>query len=59
MKEAKLPLTVADKGFVADIKAKTEPLEKAWIEKVKAKGIDGAALLKSLRDEIARLSKEK
>jgi TRAP-type C4-dicarboxylate transport system substrate-binding protein len=59
MKEAKLPLTVADKSFVAEIKAKTEPLEKAWIEKVKAKGIDGAALLKSLRDEIARLSKEK
>jgi TRAP-type C4-dicarboxylate transport system substrate-binding protein len=59
MKEAKLPITLADKSFVADIKTKTEPLEKAWIEKVKAKGIDGAALIKSLRDEIARVSREK
>lgn len=59
MQQAKLPMTIADPAFLAEIKAKTDPLEKAWIEKVKAKGIDGAALIKSLRDEIARVSKEK
>jgi TRAP-type C4-dicarboxylate transport system substrate-binding protein len=59
MKEAKLPIAVADKSFLADIKAKTDPLEKEWVEKVKAKGIDGAALIKSLRDEIARVAREK
>ena len=46
--------------FVADIKARTEPLEKAWAEKkAKPMGVDGLALLKELRAEIARVAKEK
>ena len=53
MREAKIPITVASPAFVAEIKAKTGGLEKAWIDKVKAKGADGAALLAELRKEIA------
>ena len=44
---------MASPAFVAEIKAKTDPLEKAWIEKVKAKGADGEMLLKELRAGIA------
>lgn len=53
VKEAKIPVVEANAAFVAEIKSKTEGLEKAWIEKVKAKGADGAALLAALRKEIA------
>lgn len=60
VREAKIPMVSASRSFVAEIKAKTEPLEKAWIEnKAKPKGVDGAAVLKALRDEIAKISKEK
>lgn len=51
--EAKIPAVTASPAFVAEIKGKTDALEKAWIDKVKAKGVDGAALLAELRKEIA------
>jgi TRAP-type C4-dicarboxylate transport system substrate-binding protein len=35
----------------------TEPVHAAWIEQVKAKGLDGAALIKSGRDLIAKYEK--
>ena len=35
----------------------TDALEKAWIEKAKAKGVDGAAVLAALRAEIAAVKK--
>lgn len=50
---AKIPVVNASPAFVAEIKGKTSGLEKAWIDKVKAKGADGAALLTALRKEIA------
>lgn len=53
MREAKIPITVAGPAFIEEIKSRTSGLEKAWIEKVKAKGADGAALLTELRKEIA------
>lgn len=53
MLEAKIPVVNASPAFVAEIKDKTSGLEKSWIEKVKAKGADGAALLAALRKEIA------
>jgi hypothetical protein len=44
---------------MADIRAKTAGLEREWIEKkAKPKGVDGAAVLKALRAEIAALQKK-
>ncbi len=56
---ANIQVITAGPKFVAEIRARTEPLEKAWIEKkAKPKGVDGAAVLKALRDEIAKVTKE-
>jgi TRAP-type transport system periplasmic protein len=58
LREAKVPIVVASPAFVAEIKSKTDALEKDWIEKkAKPKGVDGAAVLKALRAEIASLQK--
>ncbi|MBL8386247.1 MAG: TRAP transporter substrate-binding protein [Burkholderiales bacterium] len=48
----------ASPQLVADIKARTAGLEQAWIDKVKAKGADGRAILDALRTEIAALQKK-
>jgi TRAP-type transport system periplasmic protein len=58
MRDANIPIVVASPQFLAEIKEKTAPLEKAWADKVKAKGVDGPALLTTLRSEIATLSKK-
>jgi TRAP-type C4-dicarboxylate transport system substrate-binding protein len=48
--------TMADAKFVADFKAKTNPLEAAWVKEAQAKGLkDPAAVLKEFRAEIAKL----
>jgi TRAP-type C4-dicarboxylate transport system substrate-binding protein len=57
LKDAKVPVVTANAQFIAEIKAKTAPLEQAWFEKAKAKGVDGPAALAALRSEIAALSK--
>jgi TRAP-type C4-dicarboxylate transport system substrate-binding protein len=54
MREANIPIVTASPQFVAEIKARTQGLEKIWIDKVKAKGFDGAAALAALRAEIAK-----
>ena len=59
VRAANIPIVNASPKFIAEIKQKTAGLEKAWIEgKAKSKGVDGAAVLKALREEIARLSKK-
>jgi TRAP-type C4-dicarboxylate transport system substrate-binding protein len=56
VRDANIPIVTASPQFVAEIKAKTDPLEKAWVEKVKAKGADGSAILTALRGEIKGLT---
>jgi TRAP-type C4-dicarboxylate transport system substrate-binding protein len=59
VREAKIPIVVASPQLVAEIKAKTEPLEREWVEKkAKPKGVNGDAVLKALRAEIATLQKQ-
>jgi hypothetical protein len=59
MKEANIPTVTASPRLMADIRAKTAGLENEWIEKkAKPKGVDGAAVLKALRAEIAALQKK-
>ena len=55
--ETNIQVVNADPQLVADIKARTASLEKAWIDKVKVKGADGKAILDALRAEIAALQK--
>jgi TRAP-type C4-dicarboxylate transport system substrate-binding protein len=48
----------ADAKFVADVKAKTAPLEQKWIKDAEAKGMkDAAKVLAEFRSEIAKASK--
>jgi TRAP-type transport system periplasmic protein len=57
--EAKVPVVVASAALLKEIHARTDGLEKAWIEtKAKPKGVDGAAVLKALRAEISSLQKK-
>jgi TRAP-type C4-dicarboxylate transport system substrate-binding protein len=59
MQEAKLPVATASPQLMAEIRARTAGLETEWIEKkAKPKGVDGAAVLKALRAEIASLQKK-
>jgi TRAP-type C4-dicarboxylate transport system substrate-binding protein len=57
VRDANIPVVVADAKFVAEIKAKTAGLEQAWIERAKAKGADGRAIIDALRAELATASK--
>jgi TRAP-type C4-dicarboxylate transport system substrate-binding protein len=51
-------MTKADAKFVADIKAKTAPLEAQWVKDAEAKGLkDAAKVLAEFRSEIAKASK--
>ena len=43
MRDANIPIVTASPQFVAEIKSQAPTaLEKAWIDKAKAKGVDGA-----------------
>jgi hypothetical protein len=48
----------ADARFVADVKAKTGPLEEKWVKDAQAKGLkDAAKVLAEFRSEIAKAEK--
>lgn len=56
MQAAGYEATAADAKFIADFKAKTAPIEAAWIKEAEAKGLkNAAAVLKEFRAEIAKL----
>lgn len=56
MKEGGLQIQTASPAFVEEIRKATEPIEKAWIDRAKAKGVDGAAVIAALRAEIRKIS---
>jgi TRAP-type C4-dicarboxylate transport system substrate-binding protein len=53
MRAANIPIVTADAKFIDEIKSRTGALERAWIDKVKSKGVDGAEILKAVRSELA------
>ena len=60
VREAGIPIVVAGPELIAGIKARTAPLEREWIgRKAAPKGVDGDAVLRALRAEIASLEKSK
>jgi TRAP-type transport system periplasmic protein len=60
VREARIPIVIAGPQLIAEIRTRAEPLEHEWIEKkARPKGVDGDAVLKALRAEIAALQKKK
>ena len=56
MKEGGVQFQTASPAFVAEIKARLDPVEQAWYAQVKTMGIDGAKLMKDFRAEIANVA---
>jgi TRAP-type C4-dicarboxylate transport system substrate-binding protein len=56
IKAAGIDVRTASPAFVAQAKAKVDPIEQAWYTQVKAKGLDGAALMKEFRAEIVKVA---
>ena len=58
MQANNVPIVKADASFVAEIKAKTAPLEQKWVKDAETKGLkDAAKVLAEFRSEIARQEK--
>lgn len=58
MQANNVQVTKADAKFVADVKAKTAPLESQWVKAAEAKGLPNAdKVLAEFRSEIAKASK--
>jgi TRAP-type C4-dicarboxylate transport system substrate-binding protein len=58
MQANNVQIVKADARFVADVKAKTAPLEQKWVKDAEAKGLkDAAKVLAEFRAEIAKASK--
>ncbi len=56
IKAAGIEVRTASPAFVAEARAKVDPIEQAWYGEVKAKGLDGAALMREFRAEIAKVA---
>lgn len=52
VRDANIPIVTASPQFIADIKTKISGLRQAWLDKAKAKGADGEAILKAIHDEL-------
>jgi TRAP-type transport system periplasmic protein len=58
MQANNVQMVKADAAFVADVKAKTAPLEQKWVKDAEAKGLkDAAKILAEFRAEIAKQEK--
>jgi TRAP-type transport system periplasmic protein len=58
MQANNVQITKADPKFVADVKARTQPLEQKWAQEARAKGMaDAPKVLAEFRAEIAKASK--
>lgn len=58
MQANNVQIVKADAKFIADVKAKTAPLEQKWIKDAEAKGMkDATKVLAEFRSEIAKASK--
>jgi TRAP-type C4-dicarboxylate transport system substrate-binding protein len=58
MQANNVQIVKADAKFVADMKARTAPLEQQWVKDAEAKGLkDAAKVLAEFRSEIAKASK--
>lgn len=58
LKDKKVHFHTASDKLVADIKVRTAPFEKTWLDVAKAKGIDGPKVLQAFRSELKKLEAE-
>lgn len=58
LKDHNIPVVDADDAFIAELGSQVAGLKAAWVEKAKAKGIDGEAVLKALQEEVETVRKE-
>ena len=56
MKAAGIPIKTASAAFIAEATPRLDPVEQAWFAEIKPKGLDGAALMKEFRAEIAKVA---
>jgi TRAP-type C4-dicarboxylate transport system substrate-binding protein len=56
IKAAGVAMQTASPAFVAELKAKIDPVEQAWYADIQGKGLDGAALMKEFRAEIQKVA---
>lgn len=56
MKAAGVEFQLASPQLVEEITKRTEPLEEAWYQEAKAKGIDGESALEALRAEVKAMA---
>lgn len=55
MQKAGVAIAVPPQQLANEVRARTQPLEQLWIAAAAEKGVDGAAAMKALRDEIAAI----
>ena len=58
LKDHNIPIVEADDAFIAELQSQVADLKAAWVEKAKAKGVDGEAVLKALQEEVETVRKE-
>ena len=56
IKAAGVAMQTASPAFIAELKSKIDPIEQAWYEEIKAKNLDGAALMEEFRVEIRKVA---
>jgi TRAP-type transport system periplasmic protein len=56
MKDAGIQIQTASPAFVEEIRKATAPLQQAWVDRAKAKGVDGNAVLEAVRAEIKKVA---
>ena len=56
MKAANVQIIDASPAFVADVRARTEPLVQEWIKSANAKGVDGAKVVTEFHEELKRVA---
>lgn len=49
----------ADQAFVSNLLARSKVFEDAWVAEAKQKGVDGVAVMKELREEIAKITAQR
>lgn len=58
IRAAGVQMQTASPAFIEEIRSKTDPIEQAWYAEIKAKGLDGAALMEAFRAEIRKVASE-
>lgn len=56
LKAANVNIQPASPAFIAEVRARTEPLAQSWIQSANAKGLDGAKILAEFKEELKRVA---